>query len=229
MRVAAVTASTFPSISPRFSRILIVALVVMCASVSVFAQNVTIAPTTLTFANQAVGSTSAAKVVTVTNHGGSQPVVITASSGFSETDTCNGNIASGGSCKVSVYFSPTTVAKITGTLSINDSTDNYLLASVSLTGTGVAPTTLSPATLTFTKQALDTTSAAKTVTLKNLLPTPLTISSIVFSGSGAQRLCLERHLPFESEHSRSRTELHNQCYVCAFDRRKHTRDDDRYP
>ena len=185
MRVAAVTASTFPSISPRFSRILIVALVVMCASVSVFAQNVTIAPTTLTFANQAVGSTSAAKVVTVTNHGGSQPVVITASSGFSETDTCNGNIASGGSCKVSVYFSPTTVAKITGTLSINDSTDNYLLASVSLTGTGVAPTTLSPATLTFTKQALDTTSAAKTVTLKNLLPTPLTISSIVFSGGPA--------------------------------------------
>ncbi|MFZ3264074.1 MAG: Ig-like domain-containing protein [Terriglobales bacterium] len=185
MRAAAVTAYTFPSISPRFSRILMVALVVVSASLCLFAQDVTVTPASLTFANEAVGFTSAAKTVTINNAASSpEPVSIVPSDGFTETDTCGGNIAANSSCKMSVYFAPTTVGKITGTVSVNDNTD-YTLASVAVSGTGVTPTTFTPATLAFGSQAVGTTSAAKTATLKNNQPTALTISSITISGGPA--------------------------------------------
>jgi len=115
MRAAVIIAytSASASISGRVSRVLLAALVVISASLSLFAQNITVSAATLTFANQAVGSTSAAKIVTIANKGvSSQAVVFAPSAGFTETDNCNGNIAGGGSCKMSVYFSPTLVGKI---------------------------------------------------------------------------------------------------------------------
>src|ERR1035438_6864841 len=117
MRAAVVIAYTSASISMRVSRVLLTALALISASLSVFAQSIAVSPATLTFANQAVGSTSAAEIVTITNKGGAaQAVVIVPSGGFTETDTCNGNVAGGGSCKVSVYFTPTLVGKISGVL-----------------------------------------------------------------------------------------------------------------
>jgi large repetitive protein len=187
MRAAVVFAYTFASasVSGRVSRALLSALVLISASLSLFAQNITVSPATLTFASQAVGSTSAAKNVTVTNQGASsQAVVFAPSASFSETDNCNGNIAAGASCKVSVYFSPALVGKISGALNINDPSNN-LLASVSLTGTGVAQTTLMPATLAFGNQEVNVASAAKTATFKNNQPGPVTISSITISGGTA--------------------------------------------
>jgi hypothetical protein len=187
MRAAVVIAYTFASasISERVSRVLLTALVLISASLSVFAQNITVLPATLTFANQAVGSTSAAKIVSITNKGGaSQAVVFVPSAGFLETDNCSGNITAGGSCKMSVYFAPTLVGKISGALNINDESSN-LLASVSLTGTGVAQSTLTPATLAFGNQAVNAASSPKTATFKNNQPGPLTISSITISGGTA--------------------------------------------
>src|ERR1700690_4625346 len=96
MRVAAVVAHTFASesISQRISRILLTAVVLMGATLSLLAQTITVTPATLTFANQATGTTSAAKVVTVANKGAAaQAVVLPAGTGFTETDNWNGNIA----------------------------------------------------------------------------------------------------------------------------------------
>jgi large repetitive protein len=187
MRAAVVTAHTCrsASISEQVSRVLLTTLVLTSASLCLFAQNITASPATLTFANQAVGSTSAAKIVTITNKGAaSQAVVLAPSAGFTETDNCNGNVAAGGSCKMSVYFSPALVGKISGVLNISDQSNN-LLASVSLTGTGVAQSTLTPPTLAFGNEAVNVASAAKTVTFKNNQPGPLTISSITISGGTA--------------------------------------------
>jgi len=187
MRAAVIIAytSASASISGRVSRVLLAALVVISASLSLFAQNITVSAATLTFANQAVGSTSAAKIVTIANKGvSSQAVVFAPSAGFTETDNCNGNIAGGGSCKMSVYFSPTLVGKISGVLNINDESNN-LLASVSLTGTGVAQTTLTPTTLAFGNQAVNLASSPKTATFKNNQPVPLTINSITITGGTA--------------------------------------------
>ena len=187
MRAAVVIARicASASFSRRISRMSYTTLFLISASLSLVAQNITVSPTALTFASQAVGSTSPAKVVTVANHGaGPQTVVFTPSAGFTETDTCNGTIASGASCKMSVYFSPTVLGTVSGTLNVSDGSQN-LLASLSLTGTGVAPTTLSPATLSFGNQVVNEASAAKTATFKNNQTVALTISSITISGGTA--------------------------------------------
>ena len=111
-------------------------------------------------------------------------MVLAPSATFTEADNCNGNIAAGGSCKISVYFSPTSLGKISGALSISDNSNN-LLATVSLTATGVAQSTLMPATLGFGNQSVNQASSAKTVTFKNNLAAPLTISSITVTGGSA--------------------------------------------
>src|SRR5277367_3707709 len=175
--------SASASISKRVSHLLLTVIALTSASLSLFAQSVTVSPAALTFANQAVGSTSAAKIVTLVNKGtASQAVVFAPSAGFSETDNCAGTIAVGASCKVSVSFSPTLVEKVSGVLNISDQSSD-LLASVSLTGTGVVPTTLMPVTVAFGNQSVNEASAPKTVTFKNNENTPITISSIAISGA----------------------------------------------
>ena len=185
MRASAVTAHTFLSISGRSFRFLLIVLFLMSASLSAFAQTLTVSPATLTFANQGVGSTSAAKIVTIKNTGTSAQAVVMAPSGpFTETDTCAGNIASGHSCKMSVYFTPTIAGTVPGAVNINDAS-NSLLASVSLSGTGVEPVTLSVTSLSFGTVFAGNTSAAKTVTLTNNGQTALTFTSIAPTGDFA--------------------------------------------
>src|ERR1039457_2349631 len=186
MRAAVLIARTFASVSvpERVCRVWLTALFLMSASLSLFGQ-ITVSPASLTFASQAIGSTSPAKVVTVTNRGSAvQTVGLTASAGFVETDNCNGNVAAGTSCKASVFFTPTLAGTTSGTLTISDASQN-LLATVSLTGAGVEPTTLTPATQSFGNEAVNQTSAAKTATLKNNQTVALTISSIAVSGGTA--------------------------------------------
>ncbi len=185
MRASSVTAHTFVSISDRVFRLLLIVLVVMSASLSVFAQTLTVAPAALTFLNQAVGSTSAAKIVTIKNTGTSaQAVVMSPSGPFTETDACGGTIASGGSCKMSVYFTPTITGTVPGAVNINDASNN-LLASVSLSGTGVEPVTLSVTSWNFGTVFDGNTSAAKLVTLTNHEKSALTFTSIAPTGDFA--------------------------------------------
>ena len=86
----------------------------------------TASPTSLSFGNEAVGSTSAAKPVTVTNTGNAAASVssISASGPFAETNTCGSSIAAGASCTVSVTFTPTTADAASGTLSVASNAPN---------------------------------------------------------------------------------------------------------
>ncbi|MGH9702010.1 MAG: choice-of-anchor D domain-containing protein, partial [Candidatus Acidiferrales bacterium] len=73
---------------------------------------VSLAPSSLTFPNQAVNTTSAAQNVTLTNTGSSSLTIssIAASALFSQTNTCPispSTLAANGSCTISVKFSPT--------------------------------------------------------------------------------------------------------------------------
>jgi len=79
-------------------------------------------PASLAFANQDVGGTSAAQTVTLGNTGGMALSIssISATSPFSETNTCGSSLAAGTSCTISVTFSPTAVGIFSGTLSISD-------------------------------------------------------------------------------------------------------------
>jgi Astacin (Peptidase family M12A)/Abnormal spindle-like microcephaly-assoc'd, ASPM-SPD-2-Hydin len=146
---------------------------------------VTVTPASETFVAQTVGTTSAAKTVTVKNTGtGSTSLSFAATGDFAAvsggTTPCSTTLAAGSSCTISVTFNPTSTGTLTGTVSVTDSATNSPQM-VKLTGTGKAPTVIvtpSPTSETFAAQALGTTSAAKTITVKNTGTgsTPITIA-----------------------------------------------------
>jgi hypothetical protein len=96
-----------------------------------------IAPTSLTFAAQKVGTTSAAQVITVDNPGSTPLKVtsITISGPFSETKNCPAVLAAGKSCTIDVSFTPTASGAQAGVLSIKDSALTSV-QKIALTGTG---------------------------------------------------------------------------------------------
>ena len=102
----------------------------------------TASPSSLSFGNENVGSTTAAQTVTVSNPGTTAASVssVSASGPFSETNTCGSSIAAGGSCSVSVKFAPTAAGSASGTLSVASSAPSSPL-SVALSGTGVSTNT----------------------------------------------------------------------------------------
>ncbi|HEY0264728.1 MAG TPA: choice-of-anchor D domain-containing protein [Granulicella sp.] len=97
----------------------------------------TLSPTSLTFAATAIGSTTAAQTITVTN---SSTVAVTVSStattgDYSQKNNCS-TLAAGQTCTVSVSFTPTATGSRTGTLTVTTSAG---VLTASLTGTGQTP------------------------------------------------------------------------------------------
>jgi len=92
----------------------------------------------INFGNVTISAT-ASQTVTLTN-GGSAPLhitAVTASTGFSQTNTCPASIAAGAGCTITVTFAPTTVGPVTGSLTITDNAPGSP-QTIALTGTGVA-------------------------------------------------------------------------------------------
>jgi len=139
-------------------------------------------PASRSFGNTALGTTSASKTFTLTNHtSAALPVTITPSAGFVETDTCAGSVPASGTCTINAAFSPTTATAQTGSITVSYSGFGSPL-SLSVTGTGIAPVTISPASLAFsTTLRVGTPSNAKTVTIRNRATVALNIQSIVAS------------------------------------------------
>jgi hypothetical protein len=82
------------------------------------------------------------------------------------TTTCTTSLAAKSKCTISVTFTPTETGTRTGELNVSDSASNSP-QTMALTGTGVVPATLTPASFIYPKQTVGTTSAAKTFTLTN--------------------------------------------------------------
>jgi len=82
---------------------------------------VTVSPASLTFASGAVGTTSGAQMVTLTNR---QNTSLTVSAAVATGDfavasnTCGSSVAPGGSCTVGVTFRPMVMGRRTGTLTL---------------------------------------------------------------------------------------------------------------
>jgi len=146
---------------------------------------ITVTPASETFAAQAVGSTSAGKVITVKNTGGQSTSIATAFSGDfgASSNTCTGTLGAGGTCTITATFTPSTTGSISGVITITDQGLNSPQI-VTLTGTAVAPVTFSAASLAFGSQAVNsTTPTPKTVTMKNNLVGTLNGISIAASGN----------------------------------------------
>jgi hypothetical protein len=103
----------------------------------------TATPTSLTFANQGLNTTSAAQTVTIGNTGSATASInsISTTGDFQQTTTCGASIAAGATCTVSVTFTPTASGTRTGTLTVASSAANSP-TTVSLSGTGQGSTNL---------------------------------------------------------------------------------------
>lgn len=149
-----------------------------------------IAPSSLDFGIQLLGSTSAAQTLTVTNNGSSAVTftsiaiaagtpAASATDYVKSADTCLTTVAAGATCTVSVTFAPSIAGAESAALVFTDS-DSTSPQSIPLTGTGAA-FTVSPTTLTFGNQTINTASAAQVVTLSNSTATAVTFTSAVSS------------------------------------------------
>jgi hypothetical protein len=146
-----------------------------------------VSPTSLSFGKEAVGTTSSARKVTLknTSTGTLDISSITPSGDFAISEnTCGATLAAKKSCKVSLTFTPPALGERTGMLTFTDNAANSP-QTVALSGTGVEPATLTPASAIYAKQKVGTTSPAKTFTLTNDQPIDLTGIAVATTGDFA--------------------------------------------
>src|SRR5947208_3015545 len=114
------------------------------------------------FGNQNVGITSAAQAVTLSNPTTTALSITSiaftgANPGdFGQTNNCGSSVAAGGNCTINVTFTPTATGSRSATLTVTDNASNSP-QTAGVSGTGVGPTaSLSPTSLTFSKQNVNT-------------------------------------------------------------------------
>jgi hypothetical protein len=157
------------------------------------APGVSFTPTSLTFANQLIGSGSAAQSITVKNTG-QAPLTISGiapaganGADYSLTHSCGTSLAVGATCTITATFTPTAAWSRTAAIMM---TDNALGSPhvMGLAGSGVSGgvASVSPSTLTFAKQLMGTTSASQSATLKNTGTAALQLAGIVAAGDYSQ-------------------------------------------
>jgi hypothetical protein len=160
------------------------------------APGVSLAPTSLMFASQTVGTASASQAITLSNTGNaalsitSISITGTNSGDFSETNTCGTSVAQSATCTITVIFKPIATGNRSASVSI---TDNAMGSpqTASLTGmatgtTSSAPSvSLTPTSLMFASQTVGTASASQAITLSNTGNASLSITSIGITGTNS--------------------------------------------
>ena len=147
-----------------------------------------LAPASLTFAVQQLGTSSATQQVTLTNSGDVALTLISAqiaSGDFVAVNSCGNSLAGHASCSIGVVFQPKSVGPQAGVLTV---ADQYRSQTVALSGTGVAPpgVSLSPLFgMSFPATGVGLSSAPQTVTLTNNGGMPLAIATVAVSGDFA--------------------------------------------
>ena len=154
-----------------------------------------VSPLSLNFGALGVNTTSAPQTITLTNNTGAaiaftSAIVSGGSPAAANTDyvvsanTCGVSIPTGASpanqCTISVTFKPSVIGAETANLVLTDA-DSTSPQSIALTGTG-ASLSVSPTTLAFGSQLINTASAAMTVTLTNNTAAAIAFTSAAVSG-----------------------------------------------
>jgi sugar lactone lactonase YvrE len=139
-----------------------------------------VAPPSLAFPTEVVGSVSPPEATVLTNIGTATlkgATVASSSADFPQTNNCPATLTAGQSCSASVTFQPTVAGKRKGSLSFKFSSGPA--KSVPLSGSG-ALVTVYPTELIMYE------GAGGTVTVTNPLSTPTTLRSITISGDFQQ-------------------------------------------
>ena len=109
-------------------------------AVTSVSSGVTVTPSAINFGSIVVGSSSSAQSVTLSSTNALAINSITVGGDFTQSNNCGGSLAAGGSCTISVQFTPTVLGARSGTLSINDS-DSSSPQTIAITGTGTSGAT----------------------------------------------------------------------------------------
>jgi len=162
---------------------------------------VTLSPNKISFGNQQMGATSAARTTTLQNTGHSTLIITNIAiagpnpGDFAQTNNCGITVATGASCTFTVTFTPTASGNRSATLNIFDNAGGSP-QHVNLAGTGIGPMgSLNPTSLSFGNQNVGTTSGTKGVQLKNTGNSTLTISSIAIGGTNATDFAQTNNCP----------------------------------
>ena len=148
----------------------------------------------LTFGYHEIGSASLIQTVTLTNAGFDTLSIssVTASAGFSETNSCGTSLTAGGNCAIQVTFTPTALSVLTGMITITDDAAGSPHV-VSLSGIGAAkPTLVFPGTvpvpdppritnIDFGSEPVSTPSTPHPVTVANASNQPLLVRRVLSS------------------------------------------------
>jgi len=144
-----------------------------------------IAPASLNFGSQGVGTMSAPETITISNPASVSfnIINIAASGDYSQTNDCGASLAAGAHCAITVSFSPTNTGSDAGTITLSDSTKASPVA-IPLAGMGVngPALTADPARAIFPSQAIGSSSKPVPVMLVNTGNSGLTISGISLAG-----------------------------------------------
>lgn len=164
---------------------------------------VSLNPTSLAFGNQTVGTTSAAKAITLTNSGNaalSISSIAAAGAGFAATHNCGASLAAAASCTINVTFAPASANAAVGAVTINSAAAGSP-HTVGLNGTGTAATptapaaTLAPVALDFGMVTLNTPSATRAVALTNTGNAPLNLNALNVTGTNAGEFSQTHNCP----------------------------------
>ena len=159
---------------------------------------VALTASSLSFAAQVLGSSSAAQTITLSNSGsaalllsgltlgGSQP------GDFSQAGSCTASgsgasLAAGASCSVLISFNPQALGSRSASLTVVSNASNASVV-ISLAGIGVATAapavSLAPAALDFGALTVGAAAASRTVVLSNTGSAALNLAGTVVTGSG---------------------------------------------
>jgi hypothetical protein len=154
----------------------------------------TLSATSLAFGNQTVNTMSAAQSATLSNSGGSalslSKIAVSGANAasFLLSHNCGSSLAAGQSCAIQVQFHPAATGSLTSAVTITDNASNPS-QSMALSGTGVsaagASVTVTPASMSFGSQTVNTISAAQSITVKNSGTSALSLNSVTLSGTNS--------------------------------------------
>lgn len=142
-----------------------------------------LSPLALSFGDQAVGTTSTAQTITLSNNGQAVLSDISLQSGnpdFTLATTCGTTLPRGNSCAIQVFFTPHAAGADSGTLTVTDASRTR---SIPLNGTGVLPNiALDPGTLNFGPVGVHIASPSQSLVLTNGSSDALTDISVLVAG-----------------------------------------------
>lgn len=152
----------------------------------------TLNPSSLSFSNGVVGTTTPAQTVVITNNGSGtvtmHGISLTGSnaSSFLELNTCGGTLPAHATCSVAVSSKPASTGSLTAALSVSSSASGTpQTAALSASVSAQPLLSFGASSLAFGTTAHGTTSPASVLTISNTGSTAATFSSISVGGSQA--------------------------------------------